>query len=271
MVLVAGLIVTWRPWERQAAPSSRESPGSLSSSAGVPLSITTVTTTVQPLPTVSPKEIDQVLLTTAQLSKVLGVNVTSNPAGGAGALALKSSSYGTSDHSGQVTPRSCVGLVFTGEHDVYTDTDYAQIKTQIFDSFNAGSSNQSGPDLVEQTAAVFSSPDQAQRFLKASQDRWNTCGKSEVDATLGYENVRAYKLGKVQLQGDLITVQMASPAGEGFADACQQAMGVRENVIVEARTCGIPNVNAVPGTSDPDWATRDAERVAKAMLANVGP
>ena len=89
--------------------------------------------TSPPQPLFSPKAIDQILLTADQLSKLLGVNVTSDPAGGgAGGLAINSSSYGMSDHSGQVKPRSCVGVVFTGEHDVYATANPQEIKTQTF-------------------------------------------------------------------------------------------------------------------------------------------
>jgi serine/threonine-protein kinase len=52
----------------------------------------------------SPKAIDQVLLSADQLSKVLGIEVTSNPAGGGGgALVMNSSSYGIVD--GHVIPQ----------------------------------------------------------------------------------------------------------------------------------------------------------------------
>jgi hypothetical protein len=77
-------------------------------------------------------------------------------------------------------------------------------------------------------------------------------------------------LGTVKRQGDLITVPMASPAGEISADACQQALGAAENVVVETRTCAVPNTTAAPGYSDPNWATDDAERVAKATLERSG-
>jgi hypothetical protein len=55
------------------------------------------------------------------------------------------------------------------------------------------------------------------------------------------------------------------------ADACQQALGVRENVVVEVRTCEAPNLTAPPDSPDLAWAVPDAERVAKAMLENVKP
>jgi serine/threonine protein kinase len=272
VIVSAGLIVIWRPWERQPSPRPRESPGPMSSTTQ-PIT-TTMTTTVQPPPPPSfpPKGIDQVLLTADQLTKLLGVSVTTDPAGGGAgtAIALNSSSYGMSDHSGQVTPRSCVGVVFTGEHDVYAAADPAAIKTQTFGTLYQIPGLKSY--LFQQTAAVFASAEQAQRFLSSSQPQWETCSRSDVGVELGFENSRGYTLGTVQRQGDLISVKMASPAGENPVDACQQALGAQENVVVETRSCAVPNNTKVgPPYSDPNWATNDAERIAKAMLQNVTP
>nr|WP_272930251.1 sensor domain-containing protein [Mycobacterium paraintracellulare] len=269
----------WRPWERHAPPGPQESTGPTTSLTQVPPPVTT-TTALQPPPppTFSPKAIDQVLLTADQLSKVLGTTVTSDPAaagGGTGALAMNSSSYGMSDHSGQVTPRSCVGLVFTGEHDVYAASQPTEIKTQQFGNLYRGGPDK-GPHLLEQTVAVYPTAAQAQDFLTTSQSQWNACVRSEVDATLGYENGAGYALSTVQRQGNLITVSMATNGGENGPDACQQALGIHENVIVETRTCQVPNLvsnfDPVKGwPRDPSWAVPDAERVAKAMLENVRP
>lgn len=178
------------------------------------------------------------------------------------------------DHSGQVTPKSCVGVVFTGEHDVYVASQPTEIKTQVFG--NLYRSTDKGPHLIEQTAAVYPTAGQAQGFLASALAQWTTCAKGEVDATLGYENGAGYTLGKVQRQGDLITVAMATNGALNGPDACQQALGAYDNVIVESRTCQVPNVvtNYDPTTgwpTDPRWAAPDAERVAKAMLANVEP
>jgi serine/threonine protein kinase len=276
VVLAAGLVVTWRPWERQPTRSSQESAGpSTPVVDGLPPAPATTAAPPPPPPpppSFSPKAIDRVLLSAAQLSNVLGVTVSSNPAGGgAGGLAITSTSYGMSDHSGQVTPPSCVGVVFTGEHDVYVAADPAAIKIQVYGNLYGGSGSNAGPYRLEQTAAVLASAEQAQQFVKSSQAQWETCSQSRVDASLGYENGRGYTLGAVKRQRDLITVPMASPGGEGSPDACQQALGAAENVVVETRTCAVPNTNAAPPYSDPNWATDDAERVAKAMLENVGP
>lgn len=278
VILIAAFMVIWRPWEQQVAQRSREPSGPLSSTTQT---ITSMTTAVHPPPPPAPsfsaKAIDQVLLTADQLTKLLGVSVTTDPAaagGGSGALAMNSSSYGMSDHSGQVTPRSCVGVVFTGEHDVYAGSEPEEIKTQQFG--NLYRSTDKGPHLLEQTVAVYPSTTQAQDFLTTSQSQWSTCAKSVVDATLGYENGAGYALSKVQREGDLITVSMATNGGENGPDACQQALGARENVIVESRTCQVPNIvtnyDPVQGwPRNPAWAIPDAKRVAKAMLENVRP
>ena len=274
LVLIGGLMLAWRPWERKATSSSTESSGALTSTVRIapPVPSTTpVQSSPPPPPSFSPKAIDEVLLTADQLTKVLGVRVTSDPADSqTGALAMSSSSYGTSDHSGQVTPRSCVGMVFTGEHDVYAAADPAAIKIQTFGTLYQIPGLK--PYLFQQTAAVFASAEQAQRFLSSSQSQWETCSRSDVGVELGFENARGYTLGTIQRQGDLITVKMASPAGENPVDACQQALGAQENVVVETRSCAVPNNTKVgPPYSDPNWAANDAERVAKAMLQNVKP
>jgi serine/threonine-protein kinase len=275
ILLAGGIALAWRPWEHQPTSTSSESPGP-SSLTTPPPQATPMTTTASPPPPpiFSPKAIDQVLLTAGQLSNLLGVDVTNNPAGGGGgsALAIKTSSYGTSDHSAQVKPQSCVGVAFTGEHDVYAPENPVAIKIQVFGEQYGGSGGSSAaPYYVEQTAAIFSSAEQAQQILKSSQAQWSTCGRGEVDVTLGYENGRSFRLGNVEREGDLITISMASWGGLNGLHACQQALGVRANVVVEARTCEVPSVPNFNWQDpvNPAWASPTAAPLANAMLNKV--
>jgi serine/threonine-protein kinase len=228
--------------------------------------------TSPPPPSLSPNAIDQVMLTADELSKLLEVNVTGNPAGGGGgALALKSSSYGMADHSGQVKPQSCVGVAFTGEHDVYATVNPAAMKIQIFGDQYGGSGSNAAPYYVEQTAAVFPSATQVQQILKSSLAEWRTCRSSEVDVTLGYENGRGFRLGDVAEDGDRIAIPMASWGGLNGLHACQQALGVRANVVVEARTCEVPSVPNFNWQEpvNPAWASPTAAPLVSAMLNKV--
>ena len=64
---------------------------------------------------------------------------------------------------------------------------------------------------------------------------------------------------------------MAAISGLDGANACQHALGVRDNVVVGARSCVTPP-GVTPGGStaaEPSWAGNDGQRVATAMLGKV--
>ena len=260
------------------SPTVTETPATPSATSLTPLppAATSISPSPTPPVTATPRDVDRLLLSDAQLSRLVGLRVSEDPSarGGIGSMALDSSSYGPSDHSGQVTPRSCVGVVFTGEYEVYSGADIEQIKTQTFGSLYGGSDGP--PYLLQQTGAVFPSSVEAAAFMKRSQNQWQACAANDVDATLGYENSASYVLGTVERSGDLMTVSMATNGGLNGPRACQQAMGLRSNVIVETRTCNVPDIQ---NTYDPDrgwqrnpnWASPIAEKVAAAMLENIGP
>lgn len=84
-------------------------------------------------------------------------------------------------------------------------------------------------------------------MVERSQKQWDACTTKDVDVTLGYSSA-GYALGNVQRDGDLMTVRMADNGGLHGPRACQQAMGVRNNVVVETRTCNVPDIQ---NTYDP--------------------
>jgi PknH-like extracellular domain len=160
------------------------------------------------------------------------------------------------DHSNQVTPSSCVGVVFTGEHDVYASADPTAIKIQTFGV--PYGINEGRPHLLQQTAAVFSSAEVAQQFLTSTRGKWKSCASVKVEATFGYDSGAGYVLGTVVGQSEIITIGMATVNHVGptnGADACQQALAVRENVVVEVRTCQAPSsdLSAPPDSPDLSW------------------
>lgn len=225
---------------------------------------------------------DSALLTPDELSRLLrGVKVTTNPAAGSAeaSLNMTASSYGPTDHARQVTPPTCVGVVFTGDHGVYGDTSVEQMKTESFEgSFGPG---YFGPSRLEQTVAVFPGASDAQNMLAAQQRQWHACGnpahppypeqpETDVGVTLGYEQGRDFILGKIQHDGDVMSLSMASNDGLNGPDACQQAMGIHNNVIVEARTCQAPDLTISPMVQpDPSWAVPDAQHLVAAMLNKI--
>ncbi|MFM9107685.1 MAG: serine/threonine-protein kinase PknH/PknJ [Chloroflexota bacterium] len=229
--------------------------------------------------------VDSALLTTEELSRLLGgVPVTADAAGGFTVPALKmtASSYGPTDHASQVTPPSCVGVVFTADIRVYGESPVERMKTESFAPAIYGPTYY-GPSRLEQTVAVFPTAADAQNLFAQQQQQWHECGNqahppypddptTDVGVTLGYEQGRGFTLGKIQRDGgDVISLSMASNSGLNGPDACQQSMGIRDNVIVEARTCKAPDLpNISPMVRpDPKWAVPDAQRLVAAMLNKV--
>ncbi|MDZ4236490.1 MAG: serine/threonine-protein kinase PknH/PknJ, partial [Dietzia sp.] len=242
-VVVVGVLI-WRPWRSGtiADPSPSASPPS--TTAPVQSSL------VRPAPPPSPPP----------------------PPPEGGGLALDSAYYGMSDHAAQVTPTSCVGVVFTGEHEVYDPAGATDLKTRTYGSLYGGSAGE--PHLLQQTAAIFPTAADARSFLATSQTQWEACANDEVQAILGYENGAGYVLGQVRRDSDVIAVSMAKNDGLNGPGACQQALGAQLNMVVEARTCEVPDiVNAYDPTQgfprDPDWATPDAEQVVEEMLQRI--
>ncbi|WP_086084930.1 serine/threonine-protein kinase PknH/PknJ [Mycobacterium pseudoshottsii] len=286
LLVVAGTGLALHTWNSDES-SSKPSTNSNSQVASDP-AITSIPSASAAQPSIAtnpqlfpPRTADDVLLTAAELSSLLGIKVTTDPNRGIDMLAMDSSAYGLSDHSRQVDPASCVGVAFTGEHQMYSDTDVEEVKTQSFSQKNWIPGSQGGPQLLQQTVAVFPSAESAQRFLASTQTQWNACTNAtdptapspfyNVGVTLGYENSRGFKLGNVKRSGDLITVSMASNGGLNGPDACQQAMGLQQNIIAEVRTCQIPSVQSRPGDApNPAWAIPDAQRVARAILDKIG-
>lgn len=260
VILLAGVIaLVWRQWQ------SGQSTGK---------TITSVPPSSPP--TFPAKAIDSVLLTPDEVNSILGTYGMSGDKR-VGQMKVDSSTYGMADHSNAIKPPSCVGVVFGAEHEVYADTGFNAIHDQTFtkriDIYDATGS---APEVLEQTVVVFPSAGQAQAVMSSAQDQWRSCAAGEVDQIVGPEVGYAWKLGSVQLQGDLLTVPMAANGAMTGPQACQQVLGVRENVIVGTRSCNdieqstATHYDPVRGwPADPQWATNDAEHLANAMLAKV--
>jgi serine/threonine-protein kinase len=185
VILLTGVTaLVWRPWERPSTAPSTFPP--------VPTALPTTSVSIPapppppPPPPVFPdKSIDSLLLSAAELSDLLGIRVTNDTGDDSGGLKLDASSYGTSDRSGQVTPRSCVGVAFTAQHDLYDGADFQAIRTESFSrSYGSLTGKAEGPDRLEQTAVVFPSAELAQQFLASAGTQWNACANTEVDVIL---------------------------------------------------------------------------------------
>lgn len=254
-------------------PAAAELPSATSAGTGIG--------TAPPPPPQAPlfaaSSIDTVLLSSKELNDLLGTyTLRYSGRGPDPMMELVQSIYGMSDHSRLVTPEACVGVIFGAEHRVWADSGFDEMRDQTFRPyFYRHDETISPPWVVEQTVAVFPTVNSANAVLASSQDQWQSCANSGVTETVPPEDSRQFGLGPVNRTADLLTISMASNGPKGGAFACQQALGVRENVVVGTRSCIVveetyeTEMNSAGWPTNPDWATNDAERLARAMLDKV--
>lgn len=279
------------PAPSASPPGPPSSPSSTAASSQPPQSSSTITTTVGSPNSSAASVVDGILLSAGELSKLLGgIPVYTDPGVDPrkDGLTLTGSTFGPTDHANQVTPPTCVGVIFTGDRGDFGGTDVKQMETQSFSGDDTPQWNEQtrswetvyqGPHLVLQTAAVFPNAQDARRFFVTQQGWWNSCqGAQGVSVEFGPENGRDFTVGEIQPADNIVTVSMAH-SNYQLTDACQQAMGIGNNVIVEARTCRTPSDQQIaaaprqPGTPfpvpNPSWAIPDAHRLVAAMIAKI--
>jgi serine/threonine-protein kinase len=217
-------------------------------------------------PVVPASAVDSILLSTAQVNQIVGTS----------SMRLEASQYGMSENAGglEVKPAECAGVVHGSDRTVWADTGFEAMRDQTYtQEYAAGAPDSAGmrPSQVEQVVVVFPGAEQAQAVLASSQRQWQSCAGGTVSTVYNGigESTRGYILGAVQRQGDVMSVSMASYSNENGADACQQVLGVRINVIVRTGTCTRPNVTDANAVASPTWAIDYAERLATVMLARV--
>ena len=219
-----------------------------------------------PPPVVPASAVNSILLSTAEVNQIVG---TSH-------MRLEASQYGMSENAGGlgVTPAGCAGVVHGSDRTVWADTGFEAMRDQTYtQEYAAGAPDSAGvmPSQIEQVVVVFPGAEQAQAVLASSQRQWQSCAGGTVSTVYNGigESTRGYTLGAVQRQGDVMSVSMASFSNLNGADACQQVLGVRINVIVRTGTCTRPNITDANAVASPTWAIDYAERLATAMLARV--
>ncbi len=218
--------------------------------------------------------VDTLLLSPTQIRTVTGGEFYGIAPGSD--MVISSSSYGMSDDSDQVRPPRCVGVIFGAEHSVYNGTGFEEIRDQTL-----GPSSYTVGHQVEQTAAVLPSAEKAQALLASQTKQWQTCASlpSEVPGMTGLqmgqrhgEGGYTWTLANVAVGDNLITVKMAGYDNEAGSDqTCQQALGVRANVVVKVKACRditLPQGSS-PIFTDTSTAGDYGARLANAMLDKV--
>jgi serine/threonine protein kinase len=269
-VIVAVATVGWLIWGRHAENAKAFAPSLANSPAAMPAPLPP-TSSAPPPQTFAASAIETLMLPPSQIRSLTGGVFHGNSEDED--MVVSKSSYGMTDNSAQVRPPDCVGVIFGADHAVYGDSGYQEIRDQTLDPSSYTSGNE-----VEQTAIVFPTADKAQASFASQTKQWQTCAnlKSDIPGTTGMqmgqrhgEGGYTWTLSTVNVGPDMTTLKMAGYDNESGGDlACQQALGVRGNVVVKIAACqGIDTRELI--FQDTSTAGNYGQVLAQAVLNRV--
>jgi outer membrane murein-binding lipoprotein Lpp len=171
------------------------------------------------VPPLTEAKLDDVLLSIGELNGIMGSTQ----------MKVTSELEEMTDHSGEVSDPDCLGAIYGAEEPVYAGSGWTAMRDQV-----AREPGEDNEHWVEQTAVLYPSADDAQKFFDDSKAAWEDCSGFSVsvdDLDASY----LWQIDSVTTEDALITQMTAQEDADGWA--CQHALSVVSNLTVEAWAC----------------------------------
>lgn len=171
------------------------------------------------VPPLTEAKLDDVLLSIGELNGIMGSTQ----------MKVTSELEEMTDHSGEVSDPDCLGAIYGAEEPVYAGSGWTAMRDQV-----AREPGEDNEHWVEQTAVLYPSADNAQKFFDDSKAAWEDCSGFSVsvdDLDASY----LWQIDSVTTEDALITQMTAQEDADGWA--CQHALSVVSNLTVEAWAC----------------------------------
>lgn len=135
------------------------------------------------------------------------------------------------DHRNLMPNLNCLGIWQIGEKAIYGPANFAAVRGQLLAEPDTDDWN----SLVIQAVVSFLSVDAAKKFFAESSDRWSKCSNHHVNITYtGYPQT-AWGFGALTKTDTELTMPLTRSRDGGRA--CQRALAVSANVIVDVAAC----------------------------------
>lgn len=171
------------------------------------------------VPELTADKLDDVLLTIGELNGIMGSTT----------MKVTSELEEMTDHSDDVSDRDCLGAMYGAEEPVYAGSGWTDVRDQV-----AREPDDDNDHWVEQTAVLYPSADDAQRFFDDAKAAWEGCADSTVAVGSSGDSY-LWDLDEVHTEGMLITQVTTQQDADGWA--CQHALSTASNLTVEAWAC----------------------------------
>jgi hypothetical protein len=172
------------------------------------------------VPWLTAAKLDGVLLSVSELNDIMGSTK----------MDVTSKLQEMTDHSAQVSDPDCLGAIYGAEQPVYAGSGWTAMRDQV-----AREPGEDNDHWVEQTAVLYPSADNSQKFFNDSKSSWEKCSGSSVsvdDSGATY----LWQIDNLATEDTVITQMTAEEDANGWA--CQHALSVVSNLTVEAWGCG---------------------------------
>lgn len=230
LAIVVGAVLALSGCQKNTeAPRPAETPSAASST----------TAPAPPAARFTEKTIDHTMVSRDDLGPLIGVQGL-EPIRGWASL---------NDTSDAVDNKDCLSVVAIGEKTVYEGSGYTASRAVIDET--------TGDDFqhVEQSAVIFPSADAATAFVDKAKQIWERCAGVPVTVTYpGDEPFTTVAEKPVVQPNSVITVTSTMTDNPGWT--CPEAMGVEDNLVVEAMVCRMA-------------ATDQPSRIVEQMLKNA--
>jgi PknH-like extracellular domain len=165
-------------------------------------------------------DLDDVLLSVAEINAIVGSTQ----------MRITAELRDMSDHSAAVSDSDCLGTIYGAEGPVYEGTGWTAIRDQV-----AREPDENNDHWVQQTAVLYPSAENAQKFFDDSRSVWEHCAGGIISVDdVGASHL--WHIDDVTAKDTLITQLTTQKDADGWA--CQHALSVVSNLTVEAWACG---------------------------------
>ncbi|MGE2719684.1 sensor domain-containing protein [Mycolicibacterium celeriflavum] len=171
------------------------------------------------VPELTADKLDDVLLSIGEINGIMGATT----------MKVTSELEEMTDHSDDVSDPDCLGVMYGAEEPVYAGSGWTDVRDQV-----AREPGDDNDHWVEQTAVLYSSADDAQRFFDKSKAAWEKCSDSTVAVGSSGDSY-FWEVGEVRTDGTLMTQVTTQEDADGWA--CQHALSTASNLTVEAWAC----------------------------------
>jgi hypothetical protein len=162
-----------------------------------------------------------------------------NAVGQTTAMAMRRPVSEMSHNEDVVSDPNCLDAYSPVEAAVYRDNGWVALEGQYLD--NAHSRVDHNKHALVQAVVRFRDADLAQQFFSQAKPRWSACANRPLTTTQLGDNPVAWTLGGLAATDSTLGIVQTLDAGHGFA--CQRAIGVRNNIIIDTLWCGFDTAN----------------------------